>query len=335
MKNNNPLAEWVIARAASRHAGPHGSSALTIACDRFGIDSPATRSLLASVGSMGGYLVAEGESKVVIDALRPLATVRRHTPAENIISMPRGNIRMGKETASAGVKWIGEATQVDITAPSYGEIFLQSKKAVATLVVSNDLLRYAQPDAADIIERGLLKQLAAIEDKAFLTSPGSQYQPKGLVASAGTSNASTGSTAAQVIADLTTTMAALESANVRLKNPCWFVSTAGRDFLATLVSSSGQFQFPEVANGTLFGWPLAATTAMSGDVLLADMADVYIGQGICEVSLHNAATYTLADGSATVNSFDRDESSIRIVSATDIALAHKESAAVISSVSWA
>ena len=334
-KNNNALAEWVLARAASLHKGMGGSSALTIACDRFGIDSPATRALLASVGSDGGFLIAEGELKIVVDALRPLAVVRRNTPAENVISMPRGNIRLGKETASAAVRWIGEGTQVDITAPSYGEIMLQSKKAVANFVVSNDLLRYAQPDAADIIERGLLKQLATIEDKAFLTSPGSQYQPTGLITSAATSNASTGSTAAQVIADLKATMAALESANVRMKNPVWFTSTTGRDFLATLVSSSGQFQFPEVATATLFGWPLAATTAMSGTVLLVDMADVYIGQGIVEVSLHVAATYTLADGSATVNTFDRDEAAIRLVSGIDIALAHKEFAAALTSVSWA
>jgi hypothetical protein len=72
---------------------------------------------------------------------------------------------------------------------------------------------------------------------------------------------------------------------------------------------------------------------MSGLVMLVDMADFYIGQSVVDISIHNAATYT-ANGT-TVNTFDLDQSAIRLVSLVDCALAHKESAAVLDSVSWA
>ena len=330
----NVLAQYVLAVASARHTGRHP---VTICCERFGVESLSTRALLASIGTGGGYLIPEGESGIVIDALLPLTTVRKNTPATNVVSMPRGNIRIGKETGAPSVKWIGEDVQTKIaTLPSFGEIWLQSKKAAAVVPLSNDLLRYANPSAEGIVEGSLLKALAAAEDLAFLTGNGTAYQPKGIRWSAATVNASTGSTAAEVIADLQGLISALEGANVRMKNPVWFTSTTGREFLSTLVASSGNFQFPSVShNQTLFGWPVAATTAISGLFMLADMDAFFIGQGLVDISTHNAATYTLADGSATVNTFDRDESAIRIVSGIDCALSHKESAAVLDSVSWA
>jgi HK97 family phage major capsid protein len=331
----NALAEWVLANAASRHVGVSGPAPLQICAERFGVDALSTRALLASIGSAGGYLVPQGLSLEVISALRANAVVRRATPPENVIPMPRGNIRIGRETATATTRWIGEDTQVLATEPKFGEILMQSKKILANIPISNDLLRWAEPGAAEIVERGLLKQLASAEDLALLTGIGA-YQPTGLRWSANTANASTGSTAAEVIADLRGLAAALESASVRMIKPTWFVSTVGREFLATLTSTAtGLFQFPSMDESKLFGWPVMATTNLSGVILLVDMADFYLGQGPVEVSVHASATYTTTDGSKVVNTFDLDESMIRIVSSIDGALAHPESAAVLTGASWA
>jgi HK97 family phage major capsid protein len=331
----NALAEWVLATAASQHTGMGGPAPLQICAERFGVDALSTRALLASIGSAGGYLVPQGISLEVVDALRANAVVRRATPPENVIPLPSGNIRIGRESATATTKWIGEDEQVYATQSSFGEINLASKKVVASVPISNDLLRWSDPGAAGVVERGLLKQLASAEDLALLMGVGA-YQPTGLRWSANTANASTGSTAAEVIADLKGMIAGLEGANVRMLKPTWFVSTVGREFLATLTSTAtGLFQFPSMDEGKLFGWPVMATTNLSGMILLVDMADFYLGQGPLILSLHASATYTTSDGSKVVNTFDRDESAIRIVASIDGVLAHPESAAVLTGASWA
>jgi HK97 family phage major capsid protein len=327
----NALAEYVLAHASGIHTG---RPPVQICAERYGAASLSTRALIASLGSGGGYLVPEGESMKVIEALLPLTTVRKHTPPANVISMPEGNIRFAKETSAPSVQWLGEGAPTAITLPSFGDLAMQAKKITAAVPMSNDLLRYSNPSAEGVVEGTLLAALAAAEDFAFLAGVGSQYRPKGIRWSANTVNASTGSTAAEIIADLQGMIAALEGSNVRMKSPCWFTSTTGREFLSTLVASSGNFQFPSIGhNQTLFGWPVAATTAISGLVMLVDMADFYIGQSVVDISIHNAATYT-ANGT-TVNTFDLDQSAIRLVSLVDCALAHKESAAVLDSVSWA
>ena len=149
------------------------------------------------------------------------------------------------------------------------------------------------------------RKLAVLEDSAFLQGAGSQFTPKGIMTSAATSTASgdvknTGLlilTLAVLSAEASPFKSAITSAAVE--------PVAGRDFLATLVSSSGQFQFRSVDNGTLMGFPLVYTTAPSGVVILCDMSDFYIGAAGMEISTRNAATYTLADGSTKVSTFDR------------------------------
>ena len=96
----------------------------------------------------------------------------------------------------------------------------------------------------------------------------------------------------------------------------WFTSTKVRDYLATVISSSGQFQFPGVSEGRLFGWPLAATqnvpTNLGGssnqsEIYLVDMDAFLIGQSLIEIHL-GTGMYKNSSGTLC-SAFDRDENS--------------------------
>ena len=121
----------------------------------------------------------------------------------------------------------------------------------------------------------------------------------------------------------------------------WFTSTKVRDYLATVISSSGQFQFPGVSEGRLFGWPLAATqnvpTNLGGssnqsEIYLVDMDAFLIGQSLIEIHL---GTGMYKDSSGTLcSAFDRDETLVRLVAGIDCSLRYAEAAAVLTAVPW-
>ena len=136
-------------------------------------------------------------------------------------------------------------------------------------------------------------------------------------------------------------MAALEDANVPMTNPCWFTCPKVRDYLATAVSSSGQFQFPGVSEGRLLGWPITSTqnipTNLGGstnlsEIYLVDMDQFLIGQGAIEIILGNG-TYTDVNN-VKQSGFANDETVIRLIAEVDCSLRHSAGAAVLTAVPY-
>jgi hypothetical protein len=79
----------------------HGStkSAPLIAGERYGWESLSVRALLASTVAGGGALIPTDLAVAeVIDSLRPLTVVRKHTPPANVLVMPFGNLSTAART---------------------------------------------------------------------------------------------------------------------------------------------------------------------------------------------------------------------------------------------
>ncbi len=246
-----PLTQALCASILARSDADQKSAAL-IALQRYGAGSLSFRALMASVGSTGGFLIPVGLGAEVLDALRAHTVLRRHTPAENIISMARdGNISMGRSDTAATVGWIGESQTQDLPAAmQWGAVSMSSKKIFAGIPVSNSLLRYGAPDLESVVSQQLLRSFGVAEDAAFLTSPGSQFAPQGIRWRANTVTTATLSfSVATMISDLEGIVGALEDASVPMKAPLWVTSPKVKRALETAVSSSGQFQFPEVSEG--------------------------------------------------------------------------------------
>jgi HK97 family phage major capsid protein len=187
----------------------------------------------------------------------------------------------------------------------------------------------------NVVRDLLLREFANVEDKALLQGTGANFAPKGLRYLAKTVNAATSTpTNAQIAADLLGLVSALTAANVPMLAPTWFMTNTAREFLLTLPSSSGVFQFPDVSAGTLMGYPVASSTSVpSGVVILADMSQFLLGQSELTVTLMPGATYTNSAGTR-VSAFDTDTSVIKLVMGIDCALKHDEAAACLVSASW-
>ena len=252
-----PLTQLVTTKLLA-HGDP-GRYPARIAGDRYGYGAPIVRSLLASVGVSGGFLVpSELYSGEIIDALVPLTCVRKHVPPANRIALPHGNMTIGRGDTAPAAGWVGEDVAQEVAAPpKFGAVTMQAKKCWASVPVSNGLLRYGGvPEIEGIIRDQLLKKFASIEDAAFLTGTGSAFAPKGIRWSAATVTEATQSySVTTVISDLQGMIASLEDANIPMRAPCFFTSPKVKDYLRTVTSTSGQFQFGEVSEGRTHGLP--------------------------------------------------------------------------------
>jgi HK97 family phage major capsid protein len=313
---DNLLVQYATAVLLSR--GTSKSPAL-IAGERYGFnDGPLLRALLSDIDG-AGLIPLDLDRATVIDALRPLAVIRRNFPAANFINMPHGNIIVPKVARAASAGFIGEdqATQIG-TEPGFGALALASRKVYADVPISNSALRFGAGEIEDVVQRDLLRTLAQVEDKAFIQNPGSQYAPRGLITSAATTNAAT----------------ALEAANIPMTVPLWLMNPVQKDLLAGLTTSSGQFLFPEMREGRLFSYPYEATNGVpAGTILFVDMGEVLVGTAYLEVRLMGGAAYRDSSG-ALVSAFDRDESLVRAIAGVDINVKHPEAVAVLNGISW-
>ena len=339
----NPLVQYATARAASVVLGV---PAVRIAAERYGASALSTRALLASISSGGGALVPVDLGAEIISSLKAIPVVRRNVPQKNSVSLPHGNLTIGRASSVPSAGFIGEDAATDASAnPTFGDINFQAKKAIATLPISNDLLRFSHPGIEEVISSQLLAQYASAEDKFFLTGTGSQYSPKGLRWSATTVNDATADySVATVISDLTGIINALETANVPRTAPwCWFTSPQVLDYLRSAVSSSGQFMFPGIQRGELMGFPIESSTSISqtlgessnqSELYLCAMSEAIVAQGFVEVTVRHNATYHDTSGNL-VSGFDRDKFVVKFLSAVDFGLKHSQACAVLTNVPWA
>jgi HK97 family phage major capsid protein len=337
----DPLVEALTAIIVSKMSG---IPAARIAIERYG-DTAAVRALLASVGSSGGDLIpVELYAEAVIDALRARTVVRKNTPAENIFPRPHGNLTIGRANSVASVAWIGEAQKIATSSPTFGEVNLQAKKAVASIIVSNDLIRFEAPGLERVVRDQLLRAYGTAEDAAFLNGIGSQFSPQGIRWQAATVNSSNSSySATTVLSEIQGLVAALETANVPVDNAVFYTSPKVREYLLTLVAAgSGNLLFPSVAEGKLLGRPIEVSTAITttlggssneSELYLIDMSSVLIGQSYLDVTIHSASTFH--DGNGNLQSvFDQDASGLRLVGGVDIGIRHQQAAAVLTNINW-
>jgi HK97 family phage major capsid protein len=301
--------------------------------------------LEASIGSSGGYLIPALLAAEIIDLLREQTVVRKMTPLHRQVQVPQpNNVAIARIGGGASIGYIGEGVATDETQEQAGEITLSAKKARATVVVSNSLLRY-QPETIDaFVLRDLMGQLAVLEDRAFLLGTGGQYSPTGLRTMAGTVVNATVSdySVTTAIADLDAATKALRANKAPMRAPTWLMSGKSLDYLNNIVAAgSGNFQFRhELSQGKLGGFAYAWTqlipdtlggSSNQSEILLVDLDEVRIANFGIWIDASSAATYYDSNG-VLQSGWDRDESVVRVIAEHDIGLAHSASAVVLTDV---
>lgn len=304
------------------------------------------KSLQAGVFTGAGFLLPDDFAAEIIELLRS-ATIVRGAGAR-VLPMPTGQLTIRRQDSPATATYVGEATNIDSSQPTGGQIVLTAKKLAAVVPISNDLLNFASgPTADEFVRDDLVQVLAIREDQAFLRDDGLLSKPKGLRNWAAAANLllSNGEDAVDIELDFKDLVNALESNDVRMIRPAWFMSPRSKNHLRNVRDAAGgNLLFPEMrsANMTLYGWPVFVTTSIPNnlgpgadetEVYLTDMADAIIGESSgLEIAVDSSASYI--EGGSLVSAFTRDETLMRAIMRHDFALRHDESCAIVTDVAW-
>ncbi len=302
-------------------------------------DDEISKALNTGTGSAGGFLIPEEYSTELIELLRPQTVVRRM--GANVIPMPTGTLNIPKLAGGGSASYVGEGTEIGVTAQTFGQVTLTWKKLAALVPISNDLLRFSSPAADTIVRDDLVAALAQKEDEAFITYDGSvSTAPKGLYGWCPAANSNNVTTAP--LADLQNAVYLLKKANVRFLRPCWIMSPRTELYLLTLRdATSGVYIFrDEMLTGRLLRYPYVATSIIpdnlgsnknESQVYLVDMADAIIGEATeLIIDISSEASYTT--GGTTYSAFQYDQTLVKAVMRHDFAMRHAESVAVIEKV---
>ncbi len=303
-----------------------------------------SRALVAGIGASGGFMIPEEYYPEVIELLRARAVVRRLGALQ--IPMEGGNLTMPRLQGGAVAGYVGEATATNASQEAFGQVKFTERKLMALVPVSNDLLKFASPQADEVVLNDMIAQIAISEDAAFIRGSGTSYTPKGMRywAPAATNvivSAGTGLT--NFVTDLEAMESALEGANVRMINPAIILNPRSKNAIKLLQATTGQFVFrDEMKDGTLDGYPFGSTNNIPKNLgsgaqtewYLADMADAVITDvpGL-EIEISSEAAYV--DSSGTMQAaFSQDVTVLRAIERHDFGMRHDVSVAVMTEVNY-
>jgi len=312
------------------------------------------RALTAGNLDAGGAFFSPEHSQEIIDLLAPRTVVRRRV--QTVVDLSAGQLDMGRLTADATVSWGGEIEAIRESTPATGNVVLRAFQEKALVPFSNTFLRRGGPRVANVVQRSVLRSASIGEDDVFLTSPGTQYRPKGLLYWAPSGNKFQATTFAGtdaqklaiVTTDLGTLFLKLEQADVPMTGATLVFSPRTKQYLMTCRDGNGNFAFrPEMLTGTLWGVPFDVTTRISNLlgvdgtgtgvtslVMLYDADEFMLGQGAAlQIDMSDQGTFIDADGNV-VSLYQRNMSALRLINEVDFVPQHEQAVAVITGVAW-
>lgn len=296
----------------------------------------------------GGVLVPTNMAADVIEALRPVAVLRRM----GVTSLPlvNGNLSMPRITGNTVVTYIGTETDIPLTGMTFADTKLSAKKAAALVPVSNDLVRIqgVNPRADAIAANDLVTSMGLSQDLHFIRSDGSGDLPKGLRHWAIPQHilpapAAAGITLQAIDLFLGGLMLRIESANVVMNSCGWLMNPRTLRWLQSLRDGNGNKAYPEIEQTLLKGYPVGLTNqipvnlGLDGDeseIYFVNFADMMIGEDMDIVlDFSKEASYKDAGGN-WVSSFQRDQTVVRAIARHDFGPRHVECIAVGTGVDW-
>lgn len=290
------------------------SEAADIAKDLYAGQSNISMTLRAYVGplEMGGNPLADyGIGRDFFEAFRAasiigrLSSFMRPTPA--LVNVPV------ETEAAVNAAWVSEGAMVPVRQATLTSVSIPPYKMSAIVAVSAELAKIGGDAALATLQQILVGGVAQAIDGTFLSSDAlvSSTSPAG-VGNSGQTHVSTGGTAAQIAADLSSMGAKLDT----WRNPSWIMRPGSFLHIAAtapaLVDFSGE-------NPRLCGFPVFTSPASPAQIMLLDAGSVlYFDEGESEIKLSESATLQMGDGGSPeseeiVSLFQEDLLAIRII----------------------
>lgn len=196
------------------------------------------------------------------------------------------NSRLIGLSAATTAHWIGDGVAKPVSRVTFGSPEdLKRKMVAALLVTTSEFLRDGAPTAERALVADLAAAVAAAMDAALVdaSNNGSDQMPASIT-STGASSASTGTSLAQIDADLSGLVDDLVEAGENLAFAQWVLHPRSATFLARLRGPGGAAAFPNlgVKGGEIFGLPaiVSAGVPVTDDTASTTQISLISGDGI-------------------------------------------------------
>ena len=203
--------------------------------------------------------------------------------AESVVGQLSGARRMPAQASAlaritgAGAAWVSEGSSIPVYTASFDFVALMPLKVAGMVVATDDFLQLASRDdlAAQQLANDLREAIREQLDATFASDAAAVAgeSPAGIGENASVIS-STGSTAAQVAADLGSMIDVLTSAGISLRTATWITSEPALAHFRLLGVTDDA--------GTLAGLPVLASSGAAGSVMLvaAERVQVLFGAAI-------------------------------------------------------
>lgn len=224
------------------------------------------------------------------------------------------NIEISGQLSGGSAQWVGEGARKPLTNPTFGNVEVDEHKLAAITVYTQELLRRADPAIDRLVLDDLIEASKALIDTTFLgTQAETSTTPIGVLNGV-TAITPSGTTAAQIEADLMKLITAFVTANLSTDNSYFLMSETRAMQYALLRDALGNTYFNGMNfNGTrsLLGIPVVTSQAVGDKVILVKMSELLVAEdGGVDVAYSDQAT--LVDGSTTHNLWQENKFAIRV-----------------------
>jgi len=287
------------------------------------------KALAEGIGYTGGFLVPTQQDQTLIELIRA-KTVVRGMPGVRVYSMNSNSMTMPRIDTGTSGAWGGENETIASSATTFGQISMVLRKYVGKVVIPNELIEDASPAVEDMVNRDLTEAVAKAVDIGYLEGTGGT-QPTGIYYQPHV-----------VSTDLSATIGYddLWNAiyNIRLLNheiTGWTSHPRLENTLRKIKDGEGRYMYDgvtgvgNVSNKTpqLMGIPISYTTNIPITSRPSSNESYLIGADWSQLIIGERSGLRLE--ASRDEAFSRDQTVLRAVYRTDMALRHPEAFVVI------
>jgi HK97 family phage major capsid protein/HK97 family phage prohead protease len=208
----------------------------------------------------GPLVYAENLTSAFAEYLRPLTIIGRFASLRRVPF----NIRVPRVTSGTSGGWVGEAAPKPITSMALDTIIMTWAKAAAIVVITEELARFSNPAAEDMVRTDLSRSIVQFLDRQFVdpsVAAVTNVSPASITNGV-TPITPSGVNMAAFRADVRSLFSSLLDDNQSLAGGYWITTQQQALALSLAQNSLGQTIYPTInaeQGGTLLGYPVIAS----------------------------------------------------------------------------
>lgn len=247
--------------------------------------------------------------------------VRQKTMVDKIAKQMRQvpfNIKLPTQTASGSVGWVGEGKMKPVGNPEFGSMTLGFAKIAGIVLLSDELIRFSNPKADQLVRDDLVDTVAQFIDEQFFDPDKAESAESPASVLNGVSEiTATGTTADKIDADTNTLIAQLVDAGISLEGAVWGMSETRAMQISGMRDALGRIYFEGMSltgERSFKGLPVHTSGKLGDKIVLIVPSQILLADdGGVDFSVSNEATINMGDERTPkyVNLFQNNLTAIR------------------------